>query len=94
MHRELTQAVMRQNYIRYTNILSKFRAHLSPGVPQIQPLIISWNVFCCSVKSTKVMPKERLLTKTIGLLKWCEYFSKPEVLFKGRKDEVRVKEGK
>lgn len=40
------------------------------------------------------MPKERLLTKTIGLLKWCEYFSKPEVLFKGRKDEVIAEVGK
>lgn len=40
------------------------------------------------------MPKETLLTKTIGLLKWCEYFSKPEVLFKGRKDEVIAEVGK
>lgn len=41
-------------------------------------------------KSTKERPKERLLTKTMGLIKWCEYLSKPEVLFKGRKDEVKV----
>lgn len=40
-----------------------------------------------------VMPKERLLTKTIGLLKWCEGFSKPEVLLKGRKGKVIVKVG-
>lgn len=60
----------------------------------MQLLIISWNVFCCSFKSAKVMPKERLLTKTMSLLKWCEHFSKPEVLFKGRKDEVIVQVGK